>query len=136
MKVKSEGLDEVLRNLDKFEGRAMQLSTKAVRNVGKSVAKKLEANTPMDSDNDNPSHLKDNVVVRMKKTKDEGYKLAYVTYSGNGKGQNNPKDVKWRAGFVEWGTIHQRPQGFVYKTVKQVQKDVERMLISELRGLL
>lgn len=136
MKVKSEGLNEILNNLDRTKSEARKLGERAVRNISKDVAETLSNNTPYDSSSDNPSHLKDNVMVSMKKTKDESYKLGYVTYRRNGKGRNNPRDVLWRVKFVEWGTIHQKPQGMVLKTAKQVEKSVASKLESEMRRLL
>lgn len=136
MKVTSSGLDEVLRNLKKFGDDASKLSDKALKEVARDVVKpQLEKNTPLDTASKNPSHLKDNIVVRSRKQKFDGYNAAYVTYSGSGQGADNPIDVRWRAGFVEWGTINQRPQGMVTKTSSQTARQVESELEAKLRGL-
>ena len=136
MRVTSKGLDDILKGLSKLNVDAQNIGEKAVRKVAKDVAKELEQNTPYDPSSRNPSHLRDNVIVKTIKTRDGGYKLAYVTYSRNGKGANDPKDVLWRASFVEWGTIHSRPQGMVAKTVQQVKDNVAKQLEDEMRRLL
>lgn len=137
MKVESKGLNELLKNLDKLNKDVQKVGHSAVRKTAQGVAQQLSDNTPYDPNSKNPSHLKDKVQVQMKKTRDGSYKMAYVTYRGNNKGASDPNDVKWRAGFIEWGTKHIRPQGMVQKTVKQVegsvQKDLERELSKALK---
>lgn len=135
--VTSKGLDGILRNLKKFGDDAQSMGEKAVLDASKDVVKsKLEQNTPYDPESTNPSHLRDQVVVRSRKTKNRGYKYAFVTYSGSGQGKDNPVDVRWRAGFVEWGTVSQKPQGMVSKTAVQVKGEVEGELANRLRRLL
>lgn len=137
MKITSTGLNEILKNIDKLGKDANKIGERAVKRVAEDVVKEaLIENTPYDSDSTNPSHLRDNVVVRMKRTKDKGYRLAYVTYSRTGKGKDDPRDVLWRAHFVEWGTVSQRPQGMIIKTVGQTKSKVEREIERELRRLI
>lgn len=134
MKVESSGLNEILKGLDKLNKDVQKVGHSAVRKVAKGVEDKLKANTPLDPNSDNPSHLKNSTQVQMKKTKDGSYKMAYVTYKKGAAGSAN--DVRWRASFIEWGTKHIKPEGMIYKTVKEVENGVSKDLEAELSKVL
>lgn len=128
MKVEVEGLDNILSNIKKFEKDALKKSEGVARKVAKDVVMPvLVRNTPYDSQSKNPEHLRDEVYVSMRKVKGEGYKRAKVDYR---------KKVRYRAYFVEWGTIHQRAQNFSAKTAVSVKRTVEREIARQLRSIV
>lgn len=64
----------------------------------------------------------------------------HIVYSKARQGQAEvgfDDDVAWRVHFVEFGSIKQRPQAFIQKTIKELEQEVsnviQQALIKELR---
>lgn len=99
---------------------------KAVTKAAEFVAETLEKNTPVYDGKKSGTkgsymfkRAKDNVV--RSKTKNG---RAEVGYSD---------DVAWRMHFVEFGTINQRPQGFVQRTQNEVEKQVIKIMTNVIK---
>lgn len=119
----AQGIAKIQKKLRKSEKQAIDEATDF-------IAKKLEENTPVFSGKKYngkrgeymQEHAKDNIV---KSTAKDGY--AEVGFNDS---------VSWRVHFTEFGTIKQRPQGFVQKTEKQVEQEVIEIISKVLGGIL
>lgn len=65
----------------------------------------------------------------------------HVTYSKATKSKLNAevgydKEVAWRMHFVEYGTIKQKPQGFVLRTMKDIELKLQKIIMDKLRGVI
>lgn len=95
---------------------------KAGKTAGKQIAEKLSNNTPK-SEKAGDIHLADDVTVGSVNEQGE----VEVGYS---------KQTAWRVHFSNFGTVHQRGQHFIEKTVEESSEDAMRTYMSELkRGL-
>lgn len=73
---------------------------------------------------------------------DQSYKREHmqkhtaITKASKGKHQvlvGYDDDVAWRVHFTELGTMRQRPQHFIEKTVKEVQDEIEQIIIKAMQ---
>lgn len=111
---------EVANGLKKIQKSIRKAEKEALTEAANHVANKLEQNTPKSKDG--TDHAKDHVV---QSTVKDG--MAEVGFD---------KEVAWRMHFVEFGTIKQRPQGFVQKTQTQVEQEVVEIITKALGGAL
>lgn len=91
----------------------------AIEEAAKFAAKELEKKTPVASINSD--HAK-NHIVYSKPTKNKPY--SEVGFD---------KEVAWRIHFVEFGTIFQRPQPFIEKTIKDIESEVSTIIQKEMQ---
>lgn len=118
------GYEELLANIDKLGKEADVASRKAVKAAGIEVRDVLEKNTPKQRVIKR-LHAKDHVVVsNNKRDKDTGASYVSVGY---------PKGIAWRVHFVEFGTIRQKPQLFITKTINETKDTVRETIASTLR---
>lgn len=111
---------EVDKGLKKIQKSIRKAEKEAITEATKVVAKQLEKNTPKSKDG--KDHAKNHVIQSGVK---DG--MAEVGFD---------KEVGWRMHFVEFGTIKQRPQGFVQKTQSQVEQEVIEIITKALGGAL
>ena len=111
---------EVANGLKKIQKSIRKAEKTAITEAANHVANQLEKNTPKSKDG--TDHAKDHVI---QSTVKDG--MAEVGFD---------KEVAWRMGFVEWGTIKQPPQGFVQKTQTQVEQEVVEIIAKALGGAL
>lgn len=111
---------EVAKGLKKIQRSIRKAEKEALTEAANHVANQLEMNTPKSKEG--TDHAKDHVVQSSIK---DG--MAEVGYD---------KEVAWRIHFVEFGTIKQRPQGFVQKTQSQVEQEVVEIITKALGGAL
>lgn len=98
--------------------------TDAIKYAGEYAARYLKVKTPRDKDGGNRAHMKDHIVFS-KPTKNKPY--SEIGFD---------KEVAWRAHFVEFGTIKQRPQGFIQTTVKEIEDKIANIIQKYMmRGL-
>lgn len=98
--------------------------TDAIKYAGEYAARYLKVKTPRDKDGGNRAHMKDHIVFS-KPTKNKPY--SEVGFD---------KEVAWRAHFVEFGTIKQRPRGFIQTTVKEIEDKIANIIQNYMmRGL-
>lgn len=96
----------------------------AIAYAGEYAARYLKVKTPRDKDGGNRAHMKDHIVFT-KPTKNKPY--SEVGFD---------KEVAWRVHFVEFGTIKQKPQGFIEKTIKDIENDITNLIQNYMmRGL-
>lgn len=66
-------------------------------------------------------HLRDNTALtKASKAKHE----AYIGFND---------EVAWRVHFTEFGTMRQRPQHFIEKTMKDVESEVEKIIMDAMK---
>lgn len=115
-----------IQALKKLGRKYQPAERKAVEQASIFVAKKLENNTPV-FDGKKSQGKKGSYML--KKAKDE------VVRSKTKKGSSEigySDDVAWRMHFVEFGTINQRPQGFVLRTQREVEQEVIKIMTNVL----
>lgn len=96
----------------------------AITYAGEYAARYLKVKTPRDKDGGNRAHMKDHIVFT-KPTNNRPY--SEVGFD---------KEVAWRVHFVEFGTIKQKPQGFIERTIKDIENDVANIIQKYMmRGL-
>lgn len=98
-----------------------QFETAAVKSVeagGEYAARYLRVKTPVDYNK--KTHMKDHIVFS-KPTVNKS--ISEVGFD---------KKVAWRAHFVEFGTIKQRPQPFIETTMKDIENKVANIIQSEM----
>lgn len=98
-----------------------QFETAAVKSVeagGEYAARYLRVKTPVDYNK--KTHMKDHIVFS-KPTVNKP--ISEVGFD---------KKVAWRAHFVEFGTIKQRPQPFIETTMKDIENKVANIIQSEM----
>lgn len=121
---------EVYKALREVKANVQRVESPALRKAGEYAQEKLRQNTPYwDGTKSNgkrgsymQEHAKDHVVTSSVKNG-----LIEVGYD---------KDVSWRMHFIEFGTIKQRPKGFVQKTQKQIEKQVTQIIADEVKRRL
>ena len=111
---------EVTNGIKKVQQSIRKAEKEAITEATKLVANQLEKNTPKSKEG--TDHAKNHVVKSGVK---DG--MAEVGFD---------KDIAWRIHFIEFGTIKQRPQGFVQKTQTQVEQEVVEIITKALGGAL
>ena len=114
---------EVYKALQGLGKKYKRVENKAVNEATEYVASALKANTPR---------------YRGKKRGDYILKHAkdHVTYSKSRDGYAEAgydSDVAWRIHFIEYGTIHQPPQGFVQRTEHEVENQVTEIVAKNIQ---
>lgn len=122
---------EVYQALQALGSKYKRVENKAVNEATSYVEKTLQANTPrwhgkkyLDKKRGSYTleHMNEHVVSSKAK---DGYAEAGFD-----------DDVAYRAHFVEFGTIKQKPQGFTQKTQKEVEEQVTEIIAENVkRGL-
>ncbi|ERK34229.1 head-tail joining protein [Enterococcus faecium CRL1879] len=121
---------EVFKALRELKTSVKRVENPALRKAASYAKTELEKNTPRwDGKKSNgkrgsymQEHAKNHVVTSSVKNG-----LIEVGYD---------KDVSWRMHFIEFGTIKQRPKGFVQKTQKQIEKQVTQIIADEVKRRL
>ncbi|MEZ0117817.1 UNVERIFIED_ORG: HK97 gp10 family phage protein [Heyndrickxia coagulans] len=118
--IDTTGIDKALKDMGKREKRARNT---ALKKAGEALADRLRQNTPIDNDDKNKMHLKDDIIVsNVDKYGEIKVGFGHETY--------------WRAHFVELGTIKQRPQHFIEQTEQEMQDKIMEIIQKELmKGL-
>lgn len=121
---------EVFKALRELKTSVKRVENPALRKAAAYAKPKLEQNTPRwDGKKSNgkrgsymQEHAKDHVVIGpvSNGNVDVGY----------------DDEVAWRIHFIEFGTIKQRPKGFVQKTQKQIENQVTEIIANELKRRL
>lgn len=114
----SQAYKAIGKTKKQFEKAEVDALTKA----GEYAAKELKTRTPIDYDT--KTHMKDHIVYS-KPTKSRP--VVEVGFD---------KEVAWRAHFVEYGTIKQRPQPFMKQTMKDIENQVATIIQNEMRRRL
>lgn len=114
----SQAYKAIGKTKKQFEKAEVEALTKA----GEFAAKELKNNVPVDYDT--KTHMKDHVVYS-KPTKSKP--VVEVGFD---------KEVAWRAHFVEFGTIKQRPQPFMKQTMRDIENQVATIIQNEMRRRL
>lgn len=98
-----------------------QFKTAAAKSVeagGAYAARYLRVKTPVDYDR--KTHMRDHIVFSRPTTNNPVSEVGF------------DKKVAWRAHFVEFGTIKQRPQPFIETTMKDIENKVANIIQSEM----
>lgn len=98
-----------------------QFKTAAVKSVeagGAYAARYLRVKTPVDYDT--KTHMRDHIVFSRPTANNPVSEVGF------------DKQVAWRAHFVEFGTIKQRPQPFIKTTMKDIENKVTNIIQSEM----
>lgn len=130
MSVKVEGLKELISNLAKKEEDILRATRKANQAGGELIAEKLRSNVPRSGysgKNPQPT-LADNVVSSNSRT-DRGTGLSYVAVGFT-------KQANFRAHIPEFGSISQGPQGYMSKTIQEVESQLASEMARAIRGVL
>lgn len=124
--VEVNGVDAIISKLESLNVNVKKAKSNALKSAGEIVRKELEKNTPISNDDD--IHMKEHVVMSNMKTDTEtGGSYVAIGY---------PKGIKHRVHIVEFGTINQAPQAFMSKTIKDVQSEVRKEIMKQLKGAI
>lgn len=121
-------MDEVFKKLQKTKKDLGRLVNKAVNSATPIAESKLKKNTPHW---DNKKYMNKS---RGSYTKTHMKEAIVSTKARNGVvevGFNG--DVSWRVHFVEFGTVKQKPNAFVQKTINEIEKEIEDVIANILR---
>lgn len=108
----------VYKALGKTEKELEKSMLKSVEAAGEYASKQLKTRTPIDYET--KTHMKDHVVYSKPTVKKPISEVGF------------DKEVSWRVHFVEFGTIKQPPQGFIQKTLKDIESKVADIIQSEM----
>lgn len=115
---------ELYKQVGKTQKQLEKNQKDAITYAGEYAARYLKVKTPRDKDGGNREHMRNHVVFS-KPTQAKPY--SEVGFD---------KEVAWRVHFVEFGTIKQKPQGFIERTIKDIEKDVANIIQKYMmRGL-
>lgn len=120
---------QVYKRLEKSGKKADLIVSKAVNTAGEKAMNELKQNTPRfngtkysrDGQDYKKEHMRDHVV--MSKANKNNH-VAEVGFDD---------DVAWMAHFPELGTIKQRPQGFIQKTINSIESEVASIIQKALQ---
>lgn len=124
------GYDELMLSIENIGRDADKEVNKALKGSAEIVKKELEKNTPKSliMHPKHPNARQNVVITNVKTNKDTGSKYITVGFSGK-----QPADVSWRIHFIEFGTIRQKPQLFMTKTIKNTQEAVKKEIMKQLK---
>lgn len=122
---------EVYGALLKIGKNADGITAKAINKAGEAGRKVLEKEVPYfdgkkyagrkKGQDYKKEHFRDNTALtKATKTKHE----AYIGFNDK---------VAWRVHFTEFGTMRQRPQRFIEKTMKQVEDEVQQIIMNAMK---
>lgn len=114
----SQAYKAIGKTKKQFEKAEVDALTKA----GEYAAKELKTRTPIDYDT--KTHMKDHIVYSKPTANKPVSEVGF------------DKEVAWRVAFVEYGTIKQRPQAFIQKTMKDIENEVVVIIQNEMRRRL
>lgn len=116
---------EAYKQINKKKRSIESVAAKAINKATENAQKKLIKNTPVgDSFYPGSPHAKDHIVIT-KATK--GKLSTEVGFD---------KTVSWRVHFLEYGTIKQKPQAFIQKTMSEVEKEVATIIENHFKEAL
>jgi HK97 gp10 family phage protein len=104
--------------LGKTEKELEKSMLKSVEVAGEYASKQLKTKTPIDYDT--KTHMRDHIVYSKPTVNKPVSEVGF------------DKQVAWRAHFVEFGTIKQRPQSFIQKTMRDIESKVADIIQSEM----
>ena len=104
--------------IGKTEKQFEKAAVKAVEVAGEYASKQLKTKTPIDYDT--KTHMRDHIVYSKPTVNKPVSEVGF------------DKQVAWRAHFVEFGTIKQRPQPFIKTTMKDIENKVANIIQSEM----
>lgn len=118
MKKNYVDFSSVYKAIGKTQKQFEKAAVKSVEAGGAYAARYLRVKTPVDYDT--KTHMKNHIVFS-KPTVNKP--ISEVGFD---------KKVAWRAHFVEFGTIKQRPQPFIETTMKDIENKVANIIQSEM----
>lgn len=113
-------MSDIFKELNRLGKNVDKSINKAVDNATPIAKKALSKNAPVSHEKKkHVEHLKDHVIVSKSKQgqADVGF----------------DDEVAWRVHFVEFGTIYQRPNAFIQKTMKEVEEEVANVIQATLQ---
>ncbi|WP_426554612.1 HK97-gp10 family putative phage morphogenesis protein [Bacillus safensis] len=125
MALEANGIEETYKAIEKMARQNVKAEKAAVHAGAKLMADGLEKNTPFDNDSGNKKHLKSDVFYS--KPREDGEIYSTVGYG---------KETAYRLHFTNFGTIKQRPQSFIERTINEYEQSVLSKMQSVYRGLL
>lgn len=118
--VKTSGIDNALKRL---VAQKSSIERKAVREAAKHFSNRLKDETPRYDGKSYPSsnnvHLENSIT--MSNFKDDQILVGFN------------KETAWRVHFIEYGTIKQKPNGFIERTIQSSQKDILEIMQNEIK---
>lgn len=118
MKKNYVDFSSVYKAIGKTEKQFETAAVKAVEVAGEYASKQLKTKTPIDYDT--KTHMRDHIVYSKPTVNKPVSEVGF------------DKQVAWRAHFVEFGTIKQRPQPFIETTMKDIENKVANIIQSEM----
>lgn len=124
-------VDEILSNLDLLNDSMNRSVNRILRESAEPLKETIEGNVNRSDGSTHrrgEKHAQDDVVIgRMRmEDRDRDYKFVEVGY----------ETTAWRMWFVEFGTIYQRPQGNIQRSIGEAHGDVRRVQVEKLRELI
>lgn len=116
---------EAYKAINKTKRSTESVAAKGVNEAALYAQRILSNNTPTyNTHTSDRVHAKDHTIIK-KATKNN--LNAEVGFD---------KEVAWRVHFVEFGTIKQKPNAFIQKTMKQVENEVQTIIYKHMKEAL
>ena len=110
---------EVYKGLKKINKNADRMVAQGINEAGDYAKRYLAVKTPMSRKGG--QHAKRHVVASKATTSKHELEVGY------------DKEVAWRMHFVEFGTIKQRPQHFIKRTISDIEAKVSSIIEKAMR---
>lgn len=123
-------IDEVMRNLDLTQQKLNRGVNKVLKESAEPIREEIEINTPISSGKTQrygEGHAIENVEITNVKGGMSDEKYVETGYN---------KKVSWRMYFVEFGTIYQKPQNIVQRSITAKRSEVLRIQREGLKKVL
>ena len=116
---------DAYKKIAKTKKSAESVAVRGINIASEYAEKELKRNTPeYNTPTSDRIHAKDHTAIKKATKSNMNAEIGF------------DKEVAWRMHFVEFGTIRQRPQPFIQKTIKEVEDEVADIIQKYLREAL
>lgn len=118
VEVKFEGMDELIKAVEALGQKGSRIENEALREAGTYLAEEMKKEAPVRT-----GELRDSIKCSNVKTK-QGQKYIEV---------GPDETTNWRAKFIEFGTIHIKPNPFMSRAYEKNKNRVQEIIAQKLK---
>ena len=118
VEVKFEGMDELIKAVETLGQKGSRIENEALREAGTYLAEEMKKEAPVRT-----RELRDSIKCSNVKTK-QGQKYIEV---------GPDETTNWRAKFIEFGTIHIKPNPFMSRAYEKNKNRVQEIIAQKLK---
>lgn len=118
VEVKFEGMDELIKAVEALGQKGSRIENEALREAGTYLAEEMKKEAPVRT-----GELRDSIKCSNVKTK-QGQKYVEV---------GPDETTNWRAKFIEFGTIHIKPNPFMSRAYEKNKNRVQEIIAQKLK---